>query len=200
AVRKAGLGPLPETATELAASARPFRTAQVLTGAEATEARVREALAPGARLVSFATHGVMRGEVEGVDEPALVLTPGEGGDGFLTASEIADLQLPADFVALSACNTANLEFTRLAQDLPALSSAFAQAGVRGVMGTLWPVNSETGATVVSGLFARLAGPDAAGPAAALAEAQRAYLAAPPGRAQLHPRFWAPFIILGDGGR
>ena len=74
------------------------------------------------------------------------------------------------------------------------------AGVRGVLGTLWAVNSETGVTVVSDLFARLAGAEGPGPAGALAEAQRAYLAAPPSRARLHPRFWAPFIILGDGGR
>lgn len=143
----------------------------------------------------------MRGEVEGVAEPALVLTPsgGDAFDGLLTASEIADLDLPADFVALSACNTANLDFTRVAQDLPALSSAFAQAGARGVLGTLWPVNSEAGATIVSDLFARLAGAGAPGPAEALAQAQRAYLAAPPARANLHPRFWAPFIVLGDGG-
>lgn len=200
AVRRAGLGPLPETAAELAASARPFRDAQVLTGAAASEARVREALAPGARLISFATHGVMRDEVEGMSEPALVLTPVAGGphDGFLTASEIADLTLPADFIALSACNTANLAFTRVAQDLPALSSAFAQAGARSVLGTLWPVNSEASATVVSSIFAQL-GQSGTGPAAALAQAQRAYLAAPPSRAHLHPRFWAPFIILGDGG-
>ncbi len=202
AVRKAGLGPLPETAAELAQSARPFRTAQVLTGEAATEAQVRAALVRGARLVSFATHGVMRGEVEGVSEPALVLTPAAGpasDDGFLTASEIADLELPADFVALSACNTANLEFTRIAQDLPALSSAFAQAGARATLGTLWPVNSETSATVVAGVFARLADAGGTGAAEALAQAQRAYLAAPPDRARLHPRFWAPFIILGDGG-
>lgn len=202
ALRKAGLGPLPETAVELAQSARPFRNAQILTGAAATEAGARAALAPGARLVSFATHGVMRGEVEGVSEPALVLTPAAGSaadDGFLTASEIADLELPADFVALSACNTANLDFTRIAQDLPALSSAFAQAGARATLGTLWPVNSETGATVVAGVFARLADAGGEGPAEALAQAQRAYLAAPPDRARLHPRFWAPFIILGDGG-
>jgi CHAT domain-containing protein len=197
-VRKAGLSPLPETATELARSAAPFARAQVLTGDQATEARVREAVAAGVRLVSFATHGVMRGEVEGLGEPALILTPDGDGDGLLTASEIADLDLAADFVALSACNTANLSFTRIAQDLPALSSAFAQAGTRATLGTLWPVNSQTGVAVVSGVFARLA-EGSAGPADALAGAQRAYLAAPPDRARLHPRFWAPFIILGDGG-
>lgn len=199
-VREAGLGPLPETAAELAASARSFPAARILTGTEATEPRVRDALAQGARLISFATHGLMRGEIEGVAEPALVLTPSHGaaGDGFLTASEIADLDLPADFVALSACNTANLAFTRIAQDLPALSSAFTQAGARATLGTLWAVNSETGVAVVSGVFARLAPTTAPGPAEALAAAQRAYLAAPPDRARLHPRFWAPFIILGDG--
>jgi CHAT domain-containing protein len=143
----------------------------------------------------------MAGEIKGVAEPALVLTPapGSNGDGLLTASEIADLDLPAEFVALSACNTANLSFTRIAQDLPALSSAFAQAGTRGVLGTLWPVNSQASATVVSAVFARLAGATSPGAAEALAQAQRAYLAAPPDRAHLHPRFWAPFIILGDGG-
>lgn len=199
-VRRAGLGPLPETAAELEASARPFGDARVLTGTAASEAGVREALDPGARLISFATHGLIRGEVEGVSEPALVLTPVAGGpyDGFLTASEIADFSLPADFVALSACNTANHDFTRIAKDLPALSSAFAQAGARSVLGTLWPVNSEASATVVSGIFAQLGG-RSPGPAAALARAQRDYLAAPSSRAHLHPRFWAPFIILGDGG-
>ena len=200
AVRRAGLGPLPETAAELAASARSFPDAQVLTGPAASEARVREALIPGARLISFATHGLMRNEVEGVSEPALVLTPTDGGphDGFLTASEIADLTLPADFVALSACNTANLAFSRIAQDLPALSSAFTQAGARSVLATLWPVNSEASATVVASVFGQLSRPSS-GPAAALAKAQQDYLASPPSRAHLHPRFWAPFIILGDGG-
>jgi len=201
-LRKVGLGPLPETAIELKESARPFRTAQVITGAEATEARVRAALATPTRLISFATHGVMRGEVEGVPEPALVLSPASSDaadDGFLQASEIADLDLPAAFVALSACNTANLSFTQIAQDLPALSSAFAQAGAHSTLGTLWAVNSETGATIVAGVFAGLADGNQGSPAEALARAQRAYISGPVGRARLHPRFWAPFIILGDGG-
>ena len=60
------------------------------------------------------------------------------------------------------------------------------------------MNSETGATVVANVFARLADAGATGPAEALARAQRAYLAAPPSPARRHPRFWAPFIILGDG--
>ena len=60
-------------------------------------------------MVAFATHGLVAGELEGVSEPALVLTPPAEGtetdDGLLTASEVAQLKLNADWVILSACNT-----------------------------------------------------------------------------------------------
>ncbi|CAN7481957.1 CHAT domain-containing protein [Phenylobacterium sp. LjRoot225] len=196
------LAPLPETADELAASGRGFRKARVLLGDVATEAGVRSQVLGNYRYLSFATHGLLREDLQGLPDPALVLTPvsvsDARDDGLLTASEIADMNLRASFVALSACNTANFDFDQVAQDLPALASAFAVSGVPSTLGTLWPVNSQTGQAVVSGVFARLRDQGAA-PAEALAEAQRAFLAAPPERAYLHPRFWAPFVILGDGG-
>jgi len=201
--RFSGLAPLPETRRELEASARGFATAEVLTAEGATERRVRGRMLGAYRYISFATHGLLRDDLQGLSEPALVLTPGSSGDarddGLLTASEIADMRLQAAFVALSACNTANFEFGEMARDLPALASAFAVSGVPATLGTLWPVESQTGETVVSGLFAHLR-ERGVSPAEALAEAQRAFLAAPPGRAQLHPRFWAPFVVLGDGTR
>jgi CHAT domain-containing protein len=199
-VRLASLAPLPETATELAASARGFAKARILLSEAATESGFRSELVGDYRYLSFATHGLLRDDLQGLADPALVLTPasagGAGEDGLLTASEIADLNLRASFVALSACNTVNFEFDQMAQDLPALASAFAVSGVPATLGTLWPVNSKTGELVVSGVFAGLRANT--GPADALAEAQRAFLAAPPSRAYLHPRFWAPFVILGDG--
>ena len=200
--RFADLAPLPETADELKASGRGFRTVRLLLRDEATEGGVRGQVIGGYRYLSFATHGLLRDDLQGLSDPALVLTPVSAGDarddGLLTASEIADMNLRADFVALSACNTANFEFDQFAQDLPALASAFAVSGVPATLGTLWPVNSRTGEAVVSDIFSRL--PEAGeGPAEALADAQRAFLAAAPARAYLHPRFWAPFVILGDGG-
>ncbi|HKR89309.1 MAG TPA: CHAT domain-containing protein [Phenylobacterium sp.] len=196
-----GLAPLPETADELHASARGFAASRLLLGEEATESGVRGQVLGDYRYLSFATHGLLRDDLQGLSDPALVLTPrseaDDRDDGLLTASEIADMNLGASFVALSACNTANFDFDQAAQDLPALASAFAVSGVPATLGTLWPVNSRTGEAVVSGLFERLRGPGGA-PADALAEAQRAFLAAPPERAYLHPRFWAPFVILGDG--
>jgi CHAT domain-containing protein len=195
-----GLAPLPETAAELQASARGFAKSRILLGRAATEGGFRSELVGEYRYLSFATHGLLRNDLQGLADPALVFTPTSSGDagddGLLAATEIADLNLRASFVALSACNTANFDFDQMAQDLPALASAFAVSGVPATLGTLWPVNSRTGEIVVSRVFAGLQAN--AGPAEALAEAQRAFLAAPPSRAYLHPRFWAPFVILGDG--
>ena len=199
--RFAGLAPLPETRRELQASARGFGAADLLLDEAATERGVRGRMLGAYRYLSFATHGLIRDDLQGLSEPALVLTPGSStdvaDDGLLTASEIADMSLQASFVALSACNTANFDFGAMTKDLPALASAFAVSGVPATLGTLWPVDSRTGEVVVSGLFGRLREGGVA-PADALAEAQRAFLASPPGRAYLHPRFWAPFVVLGDG--
>jgi len=199
----AALTPLPDTRAELEVSAQGFRKARLLLQGEATERQVRGELATAYRYISFATHGLIRDDLQGLSEPALVLTPVSAADpaddGLLTATEIADLSLSARFVALSACNTANFDLTLMARELPALASAFAVAGVPATLGTLWPVNTETGRIVVADTFTRLHTAPATGPAEALAAAQRAFLAAPPGRPYLHPRFWAPFVILGDGG-
>lgn len=194
------LPPLPDTRDELIDSSRPFAASQLLLGAEATERGFRSELVGAYRYLSFATHGLVRDDLQGLAEPALVLTPvsasDPGDDGLLTASEIADLNLQARFVALSACNTANFDLSQIGQDLQALASAFAVAGTPSTLATLWPVNSETGRRVVAWTFE---GVGASGAAQALADAQRRFLAAPPSAAYLHPRFWAPFVVLGEGG-
>jgi CHAT domain-containing protein len=196
------LAALPETKDELKASAKGFSKVKLMLGEAATEAAVRREPLSEYRFLSFATHGLMRGELEGLGEPALALTPvsaTRGNDGLLTASEIADLTLAARFVALSACNTANFDLGLVSGELSALSSAFAMAGAPSVLGTMWPVDSETGERVVAATFQALAAAPDTDPAEALAKAQRAFLAAPPSRAYAHPRFWAPFVVLGDGG-
>lgn len=203
------LAPLPETRPELEASAAGFRRTRLILGAEATERGFRSALLGEYAYLSFATHGLLREELPGLTEPALVLTPttpgtgvlgqalGETDDGLLTAHEIAALDLNARFVALSACNTANASLEAISAELPALASAFAIAGAPSTLGTLWPVDTQASQRVTADVFRRVAAGE--GPAQALAAAQRAFLAAPPDRARLHPRFWAPFIILGEGG-
>src|SRR6201999_2420140 len=78
--------------------------------ADASETTVKKLPLADYRVVYFATHGLVAGDVEGLGEPSLALTlpnePNELDDGLLTASEVAQLELNADWVVLSACNTA----------------------------------------------------------------------------------------------
>ena len=87
------------------------------------------------RVLAFATHGLVSGELSGLGEPALVFTPPETGteadDGLLTASEIATLKLDADWVILSACNTAAADGTPGAEGLSGMAKAFFYAAGRG---------------------------------------------------------------------
>ncbi|MDB5699711.1 MAG: hypothetical protein JWN69_2515, partial [Alphaproteobacteria bacterium] len=195
------LKPLPETRQELSLSSAGFSHARLLVGGEASEASLRRQLLGSYRYLSFATHGLIRDDIDGLKEPALVLTPKQANsldDGLMTANEIADLNFSADFVALSACNTANYDLEEFAGELPALAAAFAIGGVPATLATLWPVDSPTSQAVVASVFAALRAQDGNGPAEALAAAQRHFLATNNVPAKFHPRFWAPFVLLGDG--
>src|SRR5262249_12740092 len=108
--------PLPETADELCTVAQGLKAepSDIHLGAQATEREVRRLSSGGElakyRVVHFATHGVLAGEIAGTREPGLILTPpataSDEDDGYLSASEISALKLDADWVVLSACNTA----------------------------------------------------------------------------------------------
>ncbi len=79
-------------------------------GKDATETKVKEINLKSSRVIAFSTHGLISGDIKHLAEPALVLTPPnkatETDDGLLTASEIAQLKLNAEWVILNACNTA----------------------------------------------------------------------------------------------
>ena len=108
--------PLPETADELCAVAKDLNVAadNIYLGARATVPEVQHLSETGAlamyHLIHFATHGALSGQIKGTAEPGLILTPPveatETDDGYLSASRIATLKLDADWVILSACNTA----------------------------------------------------------------------------------------------
>ena len=127
---------LPETADELHAIAKSLGAdgKSVHLQLAATETNVKKADLTHTRVLAFATHGLMAGDFKGLAEPALVLTPPEIGtdldDGLLTASEIAQLKLNADWVILSACNTAAADGTPGAEGLSGLAKAFFYAGSR----------------------------------------------------------------------
>jgi CHAT domain-containing protein/tetratricopeptide (TPR) repeat protein len=203
--------PLPETADELCGVAKFVGASAdtVLLGGNATESRIKSLSESGAladvRVVHLATHGLIAGETEQFlasrAEPSLMFTPPETAsdvdDGLLTASEVATLKLDADWVVLSACNTASGDHVG-AEALSGLSRAFFYAGARSLMVSHWGVDSDATVKLITGAFAARADSPEIGQAKALQRSMMAMIDA--GGQQSHPEFWAPFIVVGsDGG-
>ncbi len=189
----AALPRLPGAAAELDEIARVLgaRDPVILTGGAATEEALRQAeITPGS-VLAFATHGLVSGEIEGLREPALVLTAEGDDDGLLTASEIARLDLPARWVLLSACNTA----AGAGPDAPGLSGlaqAFMMAGAEEILATHWPVRDDMARLVATGTLRAAAAGEA--PARALRQSMLAARAS--GRPQAtHPALWGAFELV-----
>ena len=160
------------------------------------------------RILHFATHGVVTPPRPGCPAQPALLTSfgGPGSDGLLQFSEVFDLNLDADLVILSACDTAStagLEATREAglesgggQALDGLVRAFIGAGGRQVIASHWPAPEEYEATerLFSSFFRTPAG-TSQGDALRAAQAQLMDDAA-----TSHPFYWAGFALIGDGER
>jgi CHAT domain-containing protein len=193
---------LPGTLREVQAIGALFPPGErlILTGAEATETRLRGSDLSGARMIHFATHGLVSGDVPGLTEAALVLTPPDVAtamdDGLLTASEAARLTLDADWVILSACNTAAGDSLG-GESLSGLARAFFFAGARALLVSHWPVRDDAAALLVTRTMAALQDDPAIGRAEALRVATITLVDGDAGMA--HPSAWAPFVIVGDGG-
>ncbi|MEW5963726.1 MAG: CHAT domain-containing tetratricopeptide repeat protein [Pseudomonadota bacterium] len=198
--------PLPETADELCAVARDVGAdpSEVRLGARASESEVKRLSAAGAladyKIIHFATHGALAGELDGTHEPGLLLTPpdrpSEEDDGYLSASEIAALKLDADWVILSACNTA-AGGAEGAEALSGLARAFFYAQARALLVSHWAVNSEATVTLVTTAMRAMAKDPRVGRAEALRRAMLAMVDdGDPDEA--HPSIWAPFVVVGEG--
>ena len=133
-------------------------------------------------------------------EPGLILTPpetaSEEDDGYLTASEIAALKLDADWVILSACNTAAGGATG-AEALSGLARAFFYAQARALLVSHWAVDSDATVKLIAGTVNEITRDRAAGRAEALRRAMLAMI--DNGKPyEAHPAFWAPFVLVGEG--
>ena len=162
------------------------------------------------RVVMFATHGLVPGELNGLNQPALALTApalaGVKGDGLLTMGEVLQLKLNADWVVLSACNTAAGD-GQGGDAVSGLGRAFFYAGSRALLVTNWPVETTSARALTTELFRRQAADAQLTRAQALRQAMLQLIDGP-GYVQggksiytyAHPLFWAPFALVGDGGR
>ncbi len=198
--------PLPETADEICAVARDVKAdmRELRLGARATEREVKTLSARGElarfRIVHFATHATLADQLRGVTEPGLILTPPEQADdyddGYLSATEIAGLKLDAEWVILSACNTAAGSDSG-AEALSGLAQAFLYAGARALLVSHWAVDSDAAVKLVTSAVREIARNPRLGRSEALRRATLAMLDA--GEAnQAHPAFWGPFVVVGEG--
>jgi CHAT domain-containing protein/tetratricopeptide (TPR) repeat protein len=202
---RTGLPALPETAGELQAVARALGASpqdDVKLGAAATVTSVSSLALDQYRVVDFATHGLVAGEVSGLSEPALVLTlpdkPTSDDDGLLTVSRIAKLKLDADWAVLSACNTAAGDKAG-AEGLSGLARAFFYAGARALLVSHWPVDSDAAVRLTTGTFSELTAHPGIGRAEALRRSMKALIADRSSARNADPAVWAPFVLVGEGG-
>ena len=205
---------LPDTADEVRAIARALRAdpdKDVFVGAAANERTVESLNLTDRRVIAFATHGLVPGDLDGLTEPALALSAPQQSDGesdgLLTMGEVLGLKLNADWVVLSACNTAAGDGAG-AEAVSGLGRAFFYAGARALLVSNWPVETTAARALTTDLFRRQAGDPQLGRAAALQQAEVALIdgegARDPATGKVafsyaHPIFWAPFSLIGDGG-
>ena len=159
------------------------------------------------RIIAFSTHGLVPGELDGLTQPALALSAPDvanaDGDGLLTMDEILGLKLDADWVILSACNTA-VGAGAGAEAVSGLGRAFFYAGSRALLVTNWSVDSQSASKLVAEIF-RIHSSD---PQIDRAEALRRAMmhlvdkgadeGATPPFSYGHPLFWAPYSLIGAG--
>ncbi|RZL36556.1 MAG: CHAT domain-containing protein [Rubrivivax sp.] len=191
--------PLPETRAELMALARAVGAnpqADLLLGAAATREAVLAAPLSDRRLVAFATHGLMPGELPGVSKPALALakTADAAASPLLELDDVLTLRLNAQAVLLSACNTAAGEQGGAA--MSGLVRAFFFAGSRSVLATHWSVETASAAALTSAVFAAKV-PRAEGLRLAQVRMIEGTLG---GGRWAHPFYWAGYALFGDPSR
>jgi tetratricopeptide (TPR) repeat protein/CHAT domain-containing protein len=201
--RPAEAPPLPDTADELKAVAKTLGapSSDIYLGADASETNVKRAPLADYRVVYFATHALVAGDIKGLGEPALLLSvpkkPNDFDDGLLTASEVAQLKLNADWVVLSACNTAAGDKPG-AEALSGLARAFFYAGARALLVSHWAVDSKAATRLTTSTFDNLTSGPAIGRAEALRRAMLAYMNDASEPRNPYPAYWAPFSVVGEG--
>lgn len=196
---------LEETAVELNAIAKRLGApaSDIKLREDASEATIKRAPLDDYRVVYFATHGLVAGDVKGLAEPSLVFTlpvkPTQEDDGLLTASEVAQLKLNADWVVLSACNTIAGDRPG-AEALSGLARAFFYAGARALLVSHWAVESNAATALTTATFKVMAENPGIGRAEALRRAMLAYLDDKTPGHSADPAYWGPFSIIGEGAQ
>jgi CHAT domain-containing protein len=212
-IRLQDLVPLPDTADEIQSIARALQAApeaSIFLGADASETRIKSMQLADRKVIAFATHALLPGDIDGLSQPALALSAPDvtrgNEDGLLTMGEIMMLHLDADWVVLSACNSGSGDGAG-AEAISGLGLAFFYAGSRALLVSLWPVETTSAKHLTTGIFTRQQADPRLGRARALQTSILALMDSPGlvdpttdtiAASYAHPLFWGPFILVGEG--
>lgn len=194
---------LPDTEVQLSAMAQAMGPEQstLMLGDAATERGIKSMKLDQYKVVTFATHGLVAGEFQGLSEPGLVLTPPQVAsaedDGVLTSSEISQLKFGADLVILSACNTAASDGRPGAEGLSGLARAFMGAGARSLVVSHWAIPSGPTVDIMKALVANSGQGPAPDWAKALRTATKAAIETMGPPEMAHPANWGAFVVYGQ---
>lgn len=187
--RADSLRPLPSSKKEVQTIASYFHgPSLVLLGADATESRFKSLPLNTYNLIHLALHG--HADIEYSDRSALLFAPDPGGkdDGVLDVREIRQLRLKASLVTLSSCDTGVGPISEA--DVANLANAFIEAGAQSVVASLWDIEDQTTAQLMTLFYKNLSLHE--NKANALRDAQLHIL-----EAGLPPYYWASVEVLGD---
>jgi len=206
------LNRLPDTAEEIKGMANTLGadpTQDIFLGKNASEKQVKSMDLSNRRVIAFASHALVPGDLDGLDQPAIALSApsvtSDDEDGLLTMEEVLKLRLNADWVVLSACNT-GAAYGAGAEAVSGLGRAFFYAGTRTILVSMWPVETTSARKLTTGLFRYQKVNKTLSRARALQKSMLALIDSPgliddaTGKvvaSYAHPVFWAPFIVVGD---
>jgi CHAT domain-containing protein len=206
---------LPDTADEIRSTAQTLNAnmaRDVFLGMEASEHRVKTMDLSDRKILSFATHALIPGDLDGLDQPALAMSSpevtGEKEDGLLTMEEILKLKLNADWVVLSACNTGASQGAGQ-EAVSGLGRAFFYAGTRSLLVSQWSVETTSAKKLVTGIFEAQKKDVSLARSQALRKSMlhlmdnERFVDPTTGKvvaSYSHPLFWAPFTVVGETGK
>jgi CHAT domain-containing protein len=169
----------------------------ILQKADATEDKLFELSANGGlkkySIIHFATHALSLPELPEASSIILSKNNAEKFDGYLTPKEISRLDLQADFVNLSACETA-VGKTYASEGIIGFAQAFIEAGANGVLVSLWNVNDQSTAVFMTSFYSHLSKQNTVSKALALTK--REFINGDYGDEYRKPFYWAPYIYYG----
>ena len=189
---------LPFTNKEITEIGKVFKKSTLLLRENANEENIKNLDLNKFNIISFATHAEVFGNFSDYSEPFLVLSPPLKStlknDGLLTTSEISELNLNANLVILSACNTSSSQ-NKYAEGFSGLVSAFFSAGTKSVISTYWQVEDKAGYILMTKTIEKSIN-NKISIAEALRETKLEFIDGKYGEEYKKSFYWAPYVYIG----